>query len=263
MFLTKKSLTKILLLTGAYFVIAVTCTVLSVVWNAKVLLVIGIISFILCIIMFLCGYYAEGDANLFNLGNKDFRQQLKPWNFINTYEVTRASNDLVINKPKLYILRLAVNAYDMVGNKEKCYETIEEMIAIAPESKKAVANLIKVSHLYGDGQTEQAEQLLQDTQKLRFNAVANMLYQFILQTDRAIATGDYKIAEACYIKALEQTFPKPDSLSKLLCHYSLGEIYEKTGDIDKAISHYQYCAENGGQTVIKRDACEKLKELTL
>ena len=75
-----------------------------------------------------------------------------------------------------------------------------------------------------------------------------------------MAMGDYKIAEAENLRLLEQTFPKLDNLGKLLVHYELGKIYENLDNTEKAVTHYQYCVEFGGETAIKESAKEAIKK---
>ena len=91
--------------------------------------------------------------------------------------------------------------------------------------------------------------------------MTSSLYDATLKSDRAMAVGDYKTVEAYSLKMLAQSFPKLDNLGKLVVHYKLGEVYEKLQDKEKAISYYQYCEINGGETAIKESAKEKLQQL--
>lgn len=46
-----------------------------------------------------------------------------------------------------------------------------------------------------------------------------------------------------------------------MAHYNLGEICEKLNRNEDAVSYYQYCVINGGETAIKKSAIEKLQSL--
>ncbi len=251
MFLTKKGQMKAIAVGAVYFILGFICSIFSI--------KLGVITIIAGVAFALYIRRVEGYGRWLNLGIKLVRKQLRPHEFINTYESLKNANNLVVNKPEFDVLQLAAVAYNCVGEREKCLSTVDEMIAVAPLKKKAIANLVKVSYLFDYGEIDKAEQLLINTQKLKFNAFADLLHNSILKDDRAMAMGDYKVAEACFIKRLEQTFPKPDNLSKLICHYNLGEIYEKTNEPEKALLHYKYCADNGGQTVIRKAAQEKIR----
>ena len=225
------------------------------------LLILGIATYVIGLIIIAVGRYAEGEGKLINLGNKLVRFELKPAEFIECYEELKNSNDLVIKKPSFDVLRIAAAAYDLLDDREKALATVDEMIDIASDKKKNLAKLLKSSLLFSYGETEKAETLFNETQKQNLNITCSGLVDAILKSDRAMAIGDYKIAEAYYLKALERPFPKPDNLEKLICHYQLGEVYVKLQDNDKAIEHYEYCANFGGETAIQKSAVEKLEIL--
>lgn len=83
----------------------------------------------------------------------------------------------------------------------------------------------------------------------------------ILKSDRAMILGDYKTVELYNLELLERSFPKLDNLGKLIVNYKLGEVYEKQGEIKKALARYEYCAENGGDTAIKTSASREIENL--
>ena len=85
----------------------------------------------------------------------------------------------------------------------------------------------------------------------------------ILKMDRAMAMGDYKTVEMFALKTLDRPFPKPDNLENLMLHYALGEAYEKMQDSENAAKHYQYCADNGGETALKTASIAALQRLLL
>ena len=105
--------------------------------NENFLLILGIIVYLLCILMIFWGRYAEGKGKLINLGNKLVRNELKPAEFILHYESLKNSNDLVIKKSSVEVLQLVAIAYDSLDDKENVLVTVDEMIDIADDKKKA------------------------------------------------------------------------------------------------------------------------------
>lgn len=224
-------------------------------------LILGAIAFLLSIPLFLLHRYDEKKGALIQVGYKLLYQELKPAEFIKEYELLKGSDHPVAKNPRVVTLQLVVVAYDVLNEKEKALEIVNEMAAIAPEKKRAYVNLLKVSLLYDCGRTEEADKLFEETHELKLDIMAKALSDGIINAERAIAKGDYKLAELYYLKSLECTFPKPDNLSKLIFHYELAKLYEKMQENEKAIPHYQYCAENGGQTAMRESAKLALERL--
>lgn len=266
MFLTKKGLRKILIMAICYFVLGSFNIVMAIFFTnmlieADFLFVLGVIVYFLGVIVTLCGVYAESKGKLINLGNKLVRNELHPAEFIKEYEFQKNSNNLVIKKPSIEVLHLVAIAYDSLGDKENCLATVEEMVAVASEKKKAYANLVKTSILFSYDKKDEAEELFTVTQKLKLDAICNVLVDAILKSDRAMAIGDYKTVEMYNLKMLEKTFPKLDNLGKLIVNYKLGVVYEKMHDNEKAVLYYQYCANYGGDTEIRILAKSAIKKL--
>ncbi len=265
MYLTKKSLLKIVLVAICYFALGSICIALSIIsayfQTDYSILYVGIALYLLCPILILWGRYAEGKGILINLGNKLVRNELKPAEFIKHYNDLKSSADLVINKPSIESLHLVATAYECLDDKENCLSTVDEMISVASEKKKAFAMLIKTSFLFSYGMIEEAEALFAEARRLKQNFICQALTDAILKTDRAMAMGDYKTVEFYNLKLLEQTFPKPDNLSKLAVHFKLGMVYEKLQELDKAASYYWYCVDNGGETALKDAAKSALEKL--
>ncbi len=266
MFLTKKSLRKILIMAGAYFILGSFCITLGTMFaNLGVgdgfLLILGVISLALGVLFAFWGRYAEGKGKLINLGNRLVRKELKPAEFIKEYEILKNSKDLVINKPSFEVLQLVVLAYNCLEEQESCLSVADEMIAVADEKKKTMAKLFKVSILFAYNRTEEADELFNELRKCKLNLMCTAMADAILKSDRAMAMGDYKTVEAYNLKMLEQEFPKLDNCSKLVYNYKLGEIYEKLNDKEKAISFYRYCADNGGETAIRASAKAAIEKL--
>ena len=265
MFLTKKSRLKILLMVICYLVLGSLCIALSItsdlIWMDSVIFYIGIILYALCPLLVLWGLYAEGKGILINFGNKLVRNELKPAEFIKYYENLKNSPDLIVNKPSIEVLNLVSTAYELLGDKEHSMQIVDEMLLIAGEKKKNLVKLIKVSHLFDCGKIEEAEMLFEEVRSLKMDFVCQSLADAILKTDRANALGDYKTVEVYNLNRLEQSFPKLDNAGKLVVNFSLGEVYEKMGDNEKAIKHYRFCAENGGETAIKDAANTAIEKL--
>ena len=266
MFLTKKGFRKILIMAICYCILASIAIFLWAFLNSmgikeNFLLMLGIIVYLLCVLIIFWGRYAEGKGKLVNLGNKLVRNELKPAEFIREYEALKKSSDLVTNKPSIEVLQLVAIAYDSLDDRENALVTVDEMIDIADDKKKAFSNLIKCSFLFSYGNFEDAENLFNEIQKQKLDIMCIGLVDAILKSDRAMAMGDYKTVEAYNLKLLECSFPKLDNLGKLVVHYKLGEVYEKLQDNSKAATYYQYCADFGGETAIKKSAIEKLQHI--
>lgn len=267
MFLTKEGFRKILIISICYFVLGSLCVLFAFYFNsmgvdADFLMVLAVVVYLLCVIVTFWGYYAEGKFKLINLGNKLVRNELRPAEFIKAYEHVKNSDNLIVRKPAFEVLQLVALAYDTLHDQEKTLATLEEMIAVAGEKKKAYINLLKASILFSYHQIEEAETLFRQIQKCKLDFMCNAMVDGILKGERAIAMGDYAVAEVHGLKMLQQTFPKPDNLSKLVIHEGLGEIYEKMQDTQKAVSYYRYCVNHGGETAIKQSAKSAIERLS-
>ncbi len=266
MFLTKKGLLKILMVAIIYFVVGSLCLALgafiaSLGVNGKFLFVLGAVCYALSPLLALWGRYAEGKGILINTGNKYVRNELKPYEFIKEYQSLKSSTELVINKPSVEVLQLVAMAYDAVDDRENCLLTMDEMIAVASEKKKTFAKLIKCSFLFSYDKIDEAEAIFTEARAAKQDLLCQTITDIVLKSDRAMAMKDYKTVEAYLLKALSQTVPKLDPLSKLTLHYKLGEVYENLQDCANALTHYQYCAEHGGETAIKASAVAALERL--
>lgn len=263
MFLTKKSIRKICIMTICYVLLGSICVALSACFEnlgvpADFLKNLGTVTVSLGMPVAFIGWYAEGEGKLINLGMKLVRKELKPAEFIRQYEDVKNANDLVINKPSVEVLQIVAAAYDVLDDEKNTLATADEVIAIASGKKKVLHKLYKVAFLYSYGRTEEAELLFNEIQKQKLDPMSSGLADAILKGDRAKAMGDYKTAEAYSLMLLQRPFPKLDNLGKLITHFALGEVYEKMQD-EKAVTHYQYCADFGGETALQKSAAEKLK----
>ena len=267
MILTKKSIIKIALIVAAYWVLGGGCIALGLLFRSigfvgdRALLWLGGIALGVGVLLIFWGRYAEGEGILVNSGNRWIRKELKPAEFIRQYENLQSSGSLVVNRPGVYVCYLLVLAYDCLNEKEKTMAAADAMIAVAGKKKKAFASLIKVSILFSEGETEEAEALFAEVQKQKLNFLCRTLVDSIVKSDRAMAMGDYKLVEAYNLGLLSRSFPKLDPLGTVLVHYRLGEIYEKLEDKEKALPYYRYCVENGGELALRMAAAEAIERL--
>jgi len=267
MFLTKQAIRKIIILSAVLFGLGTLLVLLGVLSNvfdtpSNYLFVFGGFEYLFCGFYIFTGRYSEGKAKLINSATKLIRNELKPAEFLMEYNAIRFSNDLVVNKPDFDVLQRVATAYDLLDDEENALLTVEQMIATSKGKKKNRAYLLKASLLYSNGKTEEAEALFFEVQKQKLDVISKSLCDTILKGDRALALGDYKTAEAYFLKSLTQSFPKADKLMTLIYYHKLGEIYEKTKEPQKALYYYQYCIENGGATAIRRNAAESIARLS-
>lgn len=261
MFLTKKALIKAVLVVLLFFVLGGICLSLS--WlmgiigaEDKLILAIGVIAFPYGIFLGLMKLYAEGNK-IFSSGMKLVRRELKPAQFLREYESLKAS-ELVVCKPSISVLQLVMVAQMLLDERDKELETVEEMLSAVGDKHKNYVKLLKVSCLFDLGRTEEAEALFCELQGQKLDLRCRAMVDLILKSDRAVAMGDYKIAEAYLLRRLDQRL---DNLGMLSLHFSLGSIYEKLQDTERAIEHYEYCVENGGETALVNKARALIKEL--
>ncbi len=264
MFLTKNSLWKIVIMAIAYFVIGtigVTLGILFMVYGYDwLILYLGIAMLCLCPLIVLWGLYAEGKGKLINLGRKLIFNDLRPRDFIREYDRLRSTGDLVINKPSFEILQFLIVAYDSLNERERALAVADELILMASEKKKALAKLYKVSLLFAYGMVEEGEELFVSVQREKLDFVAKGFVNNLYKSDRAIAIGDYKTAEMHNLSTLESASSQTP-LVVLIAHFSLGEIYVKLGDAEKAVVHLEYCTKNCGETAIGKSASEALEKI--
>ncbi|MBQ7343170.1 MAG: hypothetical protein IJW53_00230 [Clostridia bacterium] len=266
MFLTKKGLRKIILVALCYFVLGSFCIVrgisnIDVSSYSKFLIVLGVICYVLCPFITFTGYFSEGTGKVINLGNKLVRHELKPAEFIKEYHQLTNASDLIVNKPNIYVLQLVAMAYDCLDEREKALSSADEMIATANEKKRTYAKLIKSSLLFAYGMKEDAEALFTEACASKQDFTSRTITEMIIRTDRAFAMEDYKTVELYNLDLLTHSLAKQNKLSLLTIHFKLGEVYEKTNNNEKAIPHYQYCVENGGETALKNSAKVALERI--
>ena len=267
MFLTKKAFWKILIMALCYIFLGSVFVALSFVYSVvystsdTVFFVMGVLMYILCPLIALLGYYSEAKAKHVNLANKLVRNELKPAEFIKHYEQLRRSPDLMVKKPSFELLYMAVMAYDALDDREKSLLTADEMIALG-EKKRMQAQLVKASLMFSYDMKDEAEALFDSIRNQKKGLMAHALCDNILKSDRAMAMGDYKTVESYCLKALEQSFPKLDNLSKIIMNFKLGEIYRRMNETQSAVERYRYCIANGGETAIVRASARAMREIS-
>lgn len=267
MFLTKKSLRKIRLIVGAFCVEALVCFAIFGVFTyleieSFALAIIGVICLLLAAVFRAIGRFAEGKAKLLAEGNKLVLYELHPKIFIQMYNEARDCPDNVISKPDYDVLRVLSAAYDSCGDSNGALEVIEQMISIAKEKKKPQAKLLKAAVLFDMGKTEEANLLYSEVTSGKMDVMAKMIADVVMKSDRAIAMGDFTVAEAYFNDRLtKKSFPKPNPLEVLTDHFAMAEIYCKTERMEQAKPHLEYCVKNGGETDIKTTAEDMLSSM--
>lgn len=264
MFLTRKGWRKIIIVAIVYAALGSVCIMMGLElaktgYEGGTLVKLGLLVYVFGVLFTLTGRYAEGKGKWINEGNKLVRRELKPAEFIKVYENLKNDPTLVVNQPDVDILAMVSMCYDLLGDREKTLATADEMIAVANEKKKAYAKLTKASYLFSYGQIDAAEELYSEAQQGKLDFAAKGFVDAIVNCDRAMAMGDYKMLERYCLRVFERKFPKPDALAKLVLHYLLAQAYEKMQEHEKATTYYQYCAANGGETAIRQLAAEKLE----
>lgn len=259
MFLTKKALRKIWLLVGADLLVAAFSFLSAIVFaflemEFLTLVIIGCLCLVLAFLSYKTGHYTESKGKLITEGNKLLIQQLRPAEFVRLYEERSADQTNVIAKPDSDVLQLLLTAYDVMGEQDRALEIAEQLLTVAPEGKRSIAKVLKCSLLFSIGRTEEAEDLYRELISGKMNMLTKNIADVLMKTDRALSLGDYTTAEACFNQSLTRKFPKPTPLSRLSAHYYLAKICYKTNRTDEAESHRKFCIENGGETMMQRQA---------
>lgn len=266
MFYTKKERNKNLFYTVFFFALGLFCLFLaSYTSDIKVFSTIIFIVFVICcfyvFFLILFGKYADSEAKYISRWTTFIRNELRPAECIKEYESLRNTPGLLVNQPTVNVLYLLAIAYSIIDEREKCLATIEEMVAVAPTKKKMYANLIKASFLFSNGNIDEAEAIINDTKTKKLDIMSATILDNILKSDRPKAMGDYKAVELYALRGLERKFPKLDNLSLLILHYELAEAYDKMQNLENAITHYQYCVSNGGETAMRVNAKARIESL--
>ena len=265
MFLTKKSVVKIALMTMLYFLLGSLSFAAGIYFyslgvHGKELFIIGAVAYALCPLVALWGRYAEGTAKMLNRYNKLVRRGLKPAEFIKEYEELKASPKLVVCKPRYDLLGCLCVAYECLDDHESALSVAEEAISVAGK-KKSRALLLKASLLYSCGRADEAERILEEVERSKPDLVSKGMIDMIRKGDRAMAIGDYNTVINTSLVRLEQKFPKLDNLAEVALHHVIAEAYEKLGNTANAVTYYRYCAEHGGETAYKVTAASALERL--
>ena len=265
MFLTRKAQNAINWLTVAYCVLGALFLMLAGLssWDddSWALVRVGIFAIAFGVILRPVMRYSLGTNKLLLSANKLVYKQLRPAEFIRLYTQKRDCPDNVVAKPDFSVLNLLTVAYDVLDDSEHALQTLEQMLSIAPEKKKAHAMLLKASLLYDQGRLEEAERLYREVRNRKTDALTKATADVVLKTDRAMAMGDYATAEDYFRQMLAQAFPKHPPLSLLTAYYHLGKLCALTNRPEEAKEHLTYCIENGGETAMKTKAAALLSAL--
>ena len=266
MFLTKKSLRRIRLLTSAYIILGIICFIISLIFSYflveyKLLVILGIVSLILGALFHMSGKYAEGKGKLLNSGNQLVLFELRPAEFVRLFEEKRDCPDNVIVKPDFDVLQLLVVAYEAMGDTGRTLGTLEYMLSIVPEKKRTLVKILQCSVLFDVGRTAEAEALYAQLLNSKMDIISKSTFDILTKNDRALAMGDFTTAEAHNRQMLSQSFPHITPLVSLGIHLNLAKICCKTERIEEAKAHLNYCIDNGGETVIKKEAIDILSNI--
>ena len=256
MFLTKKSLTKIWLLTGAYLVLAAFCFFIAIVFavfqiECMTYIIIGTLCLAASPLIYKFGRYAEGKGKLIAKGNKLILHQLRPAEFVRLYEEKRNDPGNVVSEPDFEVLQMLASAYDALGYADRALEAAELSLAVAPKKKVPRAKLSKCSLLFSSGRFDEAEAIYSDVLSGELDMMSKYLADVLMKSDRALALGDNTTAEAYFRQSLAKS---STPLSILYAHYHLAKICYRTNRTEEAGVHRSYCIENGGETGIQQEA---------
>lgn len=224
------------------------------------LIFLSFFEMFLSIVLYFSFKYRLGTNDLIAKGYKFIKKELCPAEYIKLYKIKRYNPANVICKPNFNVLHLLMLAYNSLNDNENSLKTADELISIAPKSKVNSAILLKASILFSIGNINEAERLMSQIDISKMNFKTKFLYDSVLKFDRAMAYKDYKTAEMNYLQILQKT-NKLQPLDKLYAHHSLAIIYYNTEQFSKAVPHYSYCANNGGQTAIRTDAVKMLNTI--
>lgn len=122
--------------------------------------------------------------------------------------------------------------YGALGMMSKAEESFKKVLALEPGNKMAHDNLNLITQRKKDLESD-LEKARKDSESKPGDVKKQVNYAFL-----ASQTGDYKTAESVYLSALTLS---PDSLEALA---GISQLYEKSGQYDKAIVYYTRLSES-------------------
>ena len=250
MFLTKKALVKIWVMALKYVILGVLCFLMPLVHTALrpysvEWVVFGIIVLLLALLFYKWGRFSEGKGKLLNKGRKLIFFEMRPAEFIRLYEEARDCPSNVVSEPDFDVLTMLGAAYDALDDEERELEILEQMSRIDFKNKEIRVKILKASVLFDKGRKEEAEEIYVEVLRGKKDAFTTAQLDAVTKCDRALAMGDYAVAEEYCKEQLIRPFPKPTPYEDLIHHFKLAEIYCKTDRCDEAKQHLNYCIENG------------------
>ena len=129
------------------------------------------------------------------------------------------------------------------------------------KNKEIRVKILKASVLFDKGRKEEAEEIYVEVLRGKKDAFTTAQLDAVTKCDRALAMGDYAVAEEYCKQQLIRSFPKPTPYGDVVNHFKLAEIYCKTNRSDEAKQHLNYCIENGKELPIVNKAREMLEKL--
>ncbi len=266
MFLTKKALFKIWFMTITYAVFGVIWFLMPIVHTALrpdsvKYVIFGSICLLLALLFYKWGRIAEGKGKLLRKGRKLIYFEMRPAEFIRLYEEARDCPSNVVSEPDFDVLTMLAAAYDALDDEEHELEILEQMSRIEFKNKATHVKILKASVLFDKGRKEEAEEIYDQVLQDEKNPLITAMFESVTKCDRALAMGDYAVAEEYCKQQLIRSFPKPTPYGDVVNHFKLAEIYCKTNRSDEAKQHLNYCIKNGKELPIVNKAREMLEKL--
>lgn len=260
MFLDRKGIVKCVLFTLLWVVFAALAFVDYAVFDRttpNLIFAIAVTAYAVFI-----GFWSRnlfGTSRYLSLSRRYLIREIAPSKFLKEYERIRFSDKLVVAKPSLMVLLQAALAYSLLGMNKQLFATLDEMLAVAKPKQKAFALLCNADFRYDLGMTKEAERFFAAAQSEKMDVRAKILSDGVEKGGHALALGDFAVYERSHKESLEKT---KSPLSRLVLHYDLAKLCERTGRASEAKEHYTYCARFGGETYIRTGALSKLNVFT-
>lgn len=266
MFLTKKALVKIWVKVGAYIALGVLVFCMPLAHTALrpdsvKYVIFGSIVLLLALLFYKWGRFSEGKGKLLNKGRKLIYFEMRPAEFIRLYNEARDCPSNIVSEPDFDVLTMLGAAYDALDDEEHELEILEQMSRIDFKNKEIRVKILKASVLFDKGRKEEAEEIYVEVLRGKKDAFTTAQLDAVTKCDRALAMGDYAVAEEYCKEQLIRPFPKPTPYEDLIHHFKLAEIYCKTDRCDEAKQHLNYCIENGKELPIVNKARAMLEKL--
>lgn len=265
MFLTRKDIILIRLVSSSYFILAASSLISAYTsFKAGESFVLYIVFAVLWLfpgtLHPYTGRYNRGCAKYVNMGNKLVNKELRPADFIKAIDEKIEDRSTIVLKPHPRVLALLIAAHNLLGDNESALKYAERIATAKTKQQIISAKLLKASVLYASGKTDVAENLFHEIESINPRGIIKTNFNELRCIDRAMVSEDYALAEDYIRKKLAKPSLIPNSMI-LIYHWNLYCICVKTDRENEAAIHLKYCAEHGGETAIKQKAKEMLDKL--